>query len=121
MSSRELWVLSVPLALLGWVGLVVVTALLPFSAVAALIALPTLLLAITLTAAPIVWLVAQRLKLPGLGERPVVALRVAFWLGLWAAIAAGLRLFDAFSWLVAVTLAVIFGLIEGFLQQQSRL
>jgi hypothetical protein len=120
MSSRELWALSVPLAVLGWVGLAVVTAFLPFSPVAALIALPLLLLAVTFTAAPIIWLVAQRLKLPGPGERPVVALRVAFWLGLWAATAAGLQLFDAFSWLVAITLAVIFGLIEGFLQQQSQ-
>lgn len=118
MSSRELWALSVPLAVLGWVGLAVVTAFLPFSPVAALVALPLLLLAVTLTAAPIIWLVARRLRLPGPG-RPVIALRVAFWLGLWAATAAGLQLFDAFSWLVAITLAVIFGLIEGFLQQQS--
>ncbi len=55
-----------------------------------------------------------------MGERPAVALRVAFWFGLWATICIGLRVTDNFSGLIAITLAVIFGLVETFLQQGSR-
>ena len=120
MSPRGLWALSVSLALLGWAGLGMITALLPFSVAASILALPALLLAITMTAAPLIWTVAHRLGMPGPGERPTVALRVAFWLGLWVAISAGLRLFGAFSWLIAITVAVILGLVETFLQQWAR-
>jgi hypothetical protein len=120
MSSRVLWVLSVPLALLGWAGVILLTAMLPVSPVALIITVPVITLALAMTAAPPVWVVAHRLGLPAVGERPAVALRVAAWFGLWAAIGIGLRLLGAFSWLVAITLAVIFGLVEAFLQQWTR-
>lgn len=120
MSSRVLWVLSVPLALLGWAGVVLLTGALPVSPVSLIMTLPVLTLALVMTAAPLVWVVARRLGLPAVGERPAVALRVSTWLGLWVTICIGLRMMNAFSWLVAITLAVVFGLVEAFLQQWTR-
>lgn len=120
MSSRGLWLLSVPLALLGWAGVVFLTAALPVSQTAVLAVAPVLALALTMTAAPWVWLVGRRLRLPTVGERPVVALRVAMWFGLWIALCFGLRMMNAFSWLVAMTVGVAFGLLEAFLQQSAR-
>ncbi len=120
MSSRALWFTCVPLALLGWAGIVLLTALLPVSTATLAVVLPMLTLAATMTAAPLVWGISRRLKLPGLGERPVVALRVGFWCGLWITLCVGLHLAGWFSWLVAVTLAVIFGLVEAFLQQLTH-
>lgn len=120
MSSRVLWVVSVPLALLGWAGVIILTGALPVSPVSLSVTLPVLALALVMTAAPWVWVVARRLGLPAIGERPSVALRVSTWLGLWITICIGLRMINAFSWLVAITLAVVFGLVEAFLQQWSR-
>ncbi len=120
MSARTLWLLSVPLALVGWAGVVFLTAALPFSPTALIPVLPTLALAVTMSAAPWVWVIARRVGTPIVGERPAVALRVAMWIGLWAALCVGLRLMAAFSWWVAVTVGVIFGLIESFLQQSAR-
>lgn len=120
MSSRGLWLLSVPLALLGWAGVILLTGALPVSPVSLAVTLPVLALALAMTAAPWVWAVAHRLGLPALGERPGVALRASTWLGLWVTTCIGLRMMNAFSWLVAITLAVVFGLVEAFLQQWSR-
>ncbi|MGC8782505.1 MAG: hypothetical protein ACP5UQ_16715 [Anaerolineae bacterium] len=120
MSSRALWASSVALALFGWAGVIVLTAVLPFSPAALAAVLPTLTLALTMTAAPIVWVVAHRLHLPGAGERPGRALRIAFWFGLWGAICIGLRLLGLLNGLVAITLAVVFGLGETFVQQRTR-
>jgi hypothetical protein len=120
MSSRALWALSVPLALVGWAALIALTGVLSVSAVALAVVLPVLALAVTMTAAPVIWMVASRLGMPGAGERPVVALRIAFWFGLWATICIGLRLIGEFTGLIAITLAVIFGLTETFLQQWAR-
>jgi len=120
MSSRVLWILSVPLALLGWAGVIILTGALPVSPVSLSVTLPVLALALVMTAAPWVWVVARRLGLPAMGEHPGVALRVSTWLGLWVTICIGLRMLNAFSWLVAITLAVVFGLGEAFLQQWTR-
>lgn len=120
MSSRGLWLLSVPLALLGWAGVVFLTASLPVSAPALIAVAPTLALAVTMTMAPWVWAVGRRLRLPAVGERPAVALRVSGWFGLWITFCIGLRIMDAFSWLVAMTVVVVFGLLEAFLQQSAR-
>jgi hypothetical protein len=120
MSSRALWFTCVPLALLGWAGIVLLTGMLPVSTATLAVVLPALTLATTMTAAPLVWSISRRFRLPGLGERPVVALRIGFWFGLWITICAGLHVAGSFSWLVAVTLAVIFGLVEAFLQQPAR-
>ncbi len=120
MSARTLWLLSVPLALLGWAGVVFLTGALPFSLTGLILVLPMLALALTMTAAPWVWVAARRLRAPLVGEYPAVALRVAMWIGLWAAICIGLRLIAAFSWLAAITIGVIFGLMETFLQQSAR-
>jgi hypothetical protein len=111
---------SIALAVSGWAGVIVLTAALPFSPAALAAVLPMLILALTMTAAPAVWIVARRLRLPGAGERPGIALRIAFWFGLWAAICIGLRLLGILNGLIAITLAVIFGLGETFVQQWTR-
>ncbi len=120
MSSRALWMMSVPLALLGWAAIVFLTAVLPVSTATLAVVLPMVTLAATMTAAPLVWSISRHFRLPALGERPVVALRTALWFGLWITICVGLRVAGSFSWLVAITLAVIFGLVEAFLQQWAR-
>lgn len=120
MSSRALWFLSLALAVFGWAGVIGLTAALPFSPAALAAVLPMLTLALTMTAAPAVWVVARRLRLPGAGERPGQALRMAFWFGLWAAICIGLRLLGLLNGLIAITLAVVFGLGETFVQQWTR-
>ncbi|MEJ5200393.1 MAG: hypothetical protein WHX53_15845 [Anaerolineae bacterium] len=120
MSSRALWLLSIPLAVFGWAGVLILTAALPFSPAALAAVLPMLTLALTMTAAPAVWVVGRRLRLPGAGEQPASAMRIAFWFGLWAAICIGLRLLGVLNGLIAITLAVIFGLGETFVQQWTR-
>ncbi|MCX7671569.1 MAG: hypothetical protein N2439_16055 [Anaerolineae bacterium] len=120
MSARALWLLSLPLAVFGWAGVIVLTAALPFSPAALAAVLPMLTLALTMTIAPIVWVVGHRLRLPGAGERPASALRLAFWFGLWAALCIGLRLLGVLNGLIAITLAVVFGLGETFVQQWLR-
>jgi hypothetical protein len=120
MSSRGLWALSVPLALLGWIGLIFLTGVLSVSMATLAVVLPVLALALTMTVAPAIWVAASRLGMPVIGERPAVALRVALWFGLWATICIGLRVTGSFSGLIAITLAVIFGLVETFLQQWAR-
>jgi len=119
MSARGLWVLSVSLALAGWIGLILLTGVLPVSTAALIAVLPALTLALTMTVAPAIWVVASRRGWPGMGERPVIALRVAFWFGLWATICIDLHVTNNFSGLIAITLAVILGLVETFLQQWS--
>ncbi len=121
MSSRALWGLSVPLALLGWAGVLVFTyALSPWAPLAPVGLLPLLALAVTMTAAPITWLVARRFHVPAMGERPAVALRVSAWIGLWVAVCVGLRLYQSFSWAVVITIGVVLALLETFLQQTAR-
>jgi hypothetical protein len=120
MSSRGLWALSVPLALAGWIGLILLTGVLSVSTEALIVVLPVLALALTMTVAPAIWVVASRRGMPVMGERPAVALRVAFWFGLWATICIGLRVTGDLSGLIAITSAVIFGLVETFLQQWAR-
>ncbi len=120
MSSRALWLLSLPLAMLGWAGVIVLTAALPFSPAALAAVLPMLTLALTMTLAPVVWVVGRHLRLPGAGARPASALRIAFWFGLWAALCIGMRMLGMLNGLIALTLAVIFGLGETFVQQWMR-
>jgi hypothetical protein len=120
MSGRGLWLLSAPLALLGWAGVVFLTAALPVSATAMIVIAPALALALTATVAPWVWIIARRLRLPAIGRRPVAAFRVAAWFGLWVTLCVGLRILHAFSWLAAMTLLVVFGLLEAFFQQSAR-
>ncbi len=121
MSSRMLWAISLPLALLGWAGLVFVTgAMLPSSTAALIVVTALLALALTMTAAPLVWLVARRFAPTGVGGSPAVALRIAGWIGLWGAAVVGLRLARAFDWVVLLTLAAVLGLAETFLQQVER-
>ena len=116
-----LWAISIPLALLGWAGLVFATGALPPSQTGALIVVPVLLaLAMTMTAAPLVWLAARRFAPTGAGSSPAIALRIAGWIGLWGAVVVGLRLADAFDWVVVLTLAAVLGLVETFLQQVER-
>ncbi len=121
MSSRVLWIISLPLALLGWAGLVFATgAMLPSSTAALIVVTALLALALTMTAAPLVWLVARRFAPTGVGGSPAVALRIAGWIGLWGAAVVGLRLARAFDWVVLLTLAAVLGLAETFLQQVER-
>ena len=70
MSSRGLWALSVPLALAGWIGLILLTGVLSVSTAALVVVLPVLALALTMTVAPAIWVAASRLGWPGMGERP---------------------------------------------------
>jgi hypothetical protein len=85
-----------------------------------LVFLPLLILAVTMTAAPGVWVLARVLRLPGTGERPGLALRAAAWVGLWVAISVGLQLNGYFNWVPVLTLAVVLGLVEAFLLQTGR-
>ena len=117
MSSRALWALSIPLALVGWIGLFYFTGGVQPTGLALLGFVPLFLLALTMTLAPWVWAVAHRLGVPGLGERPALALRASFWVGLWSAMAVSLRLLQAFNWVIVITVAVVLVLLEGFLQQ----
>ncbi|MCX6032384.1 MAG: hypothetical protein NT169_24220 [Chloroflexi bacterium] len=121
MSSKMLWAISLPAAIIGWMVLLLTTgAVPPSSAVAWAIAAVLLTLAVTMTAAPLVWVIAHRLRLPGAGTSPAVALRIAAWIGLWAAMVVSLRLARAFDWVVVLTLAAVLGLAETFLQQVER-
>ena len=112
--------MSVPLALVSWMGVVLLTGALPVSWPALALVLPLLAVAVTLSVAPLIWLVARRFSLSGAGERSAIALRLAFWLGLWVTACVGLRIANVFSWLVAITFAAILSLIETFLQQSAR-
>ena len=68
MSSRGLWALSVPLALAGWIGLILLTGVLSVSTVALVVVLPVLALALTMTVAPAIWVAASRLGYAGHGR-----------------------------------------------------
>jgi hypothetical protein len=120
MSSRALWGLSIPSALLAWAGIVYFTGTLPPSPLAYALILPLLGLAVTMTLAPGVWLLARGLRLRGTGKRPALALRAATWLGLWSAICVGFQLHGVFSWVPALTLIVVLVLLETFLLQGSK-
>jgi hypothetical protein len=120
MSGRALWALSLPLALLAWVGILFFTGALPPTSTTEGAFLFLLALAMTMTSAPFVWLVARRLHISGAGERPALALRVGFWIGLWTAGCVGLRFAGFFNWAIALTFAAILGLLETFLQQVAR-
>ena len=100
MSPRGLWALSIPLALIGWAGVILFTYAVAPSMLALAGFLLLLGLASALTAAPLVWLVASGLHMPGTGERPALALRAGAWVGVWAATAAGLAYFGFFSWVL---------------------
>ncbi len=120
MSPRTFWMISLALILLGWLGLLYFTGGVPPSDWAALAVVPLLALAVTGTAAPLIWLAGRRLGAAVSGETPGAALRVSGWLGLWVAACLGLRLFAMFNWALALTLAVILGLAEGFVRQATR-
>jgi hypothetical protein len=121
MSSRALWAISLPLALLSWVGLLFATGALNPAFMAAVVGVALLLsLAVTGTTAPVIWIVARQLHLPAVGENPAVALRIAAWLGLWLGVIVALRLARLFDWVIVLTLAAVLGLAETFLQQLTR-
>jgi hypothetical protein len=121
MSPRALWAISLPLALLSWVGLLFATGALNPAFMAAVVVVALLLgLAVTGTTAPVVWVVARQLHLPAAGESPAVALRIAAWIGLWIAAVVALRLARGFDWVIVLTLAAVLGLAETFLQQIER-
>lgn len=120
MSPQGLWKLSLPLAVLGWAGLALVTAFLPPSTLGMALALPLLALALIFTAALLIWGVASRLRLGDVGQRPALALRLGTWIGLWLTAAAGLRLIGQLTAVVALGLAVGFGLVEFFLRGLAR-
>jgi hypothetical protein len=120
LSARALWILSIPLALLAWGAIIVFTGVMPPSPMARVILLPVLALAVTMTLAPVVWMLARGLRLPGMGERPAMALRSASWLGVWAATCAGLQMWRVFNWGLALAMAAILTLLESFLLQVNR-
>ncbi|OIO96487.1 MAG: hypothetical protein AUK03_03915 [Anaerolineae bacterium CG2_30_64_16] len=115
-----LWALCVPLALVAWVGIVYFTGAVPPNPFTQAVFLPLLWLAVMMTTAPLVWLIARRFRLAGTGERPALALRAGLWIGLWSAVCAGLQLWGVFNRVVALTLGVILVLLELFLQQMAR-
>lgn len=117
MTLRTFWAISLVLALLSWVGLLYFTGGVPPSDWAVIVASLILALAVAATSAPLIWLIARPLHLELIRKQPGAALRMGSWLGLWIAICTGLQLFKVFNWALALTLAVIFGLLEGFVQQ----
>jgi hypothetical protein len=106
--------------LAGWGGLAYYTAQIPPSESAIVLSLPILWLAVSSTVALPIWLVASRLRIPGTGQRPALALRMGAWVGLWAAACAALQFSGIFSWATGVALAVVVGLLESFLIQWGR-
>ena len=120
-TGRLLWIFCIPLALVAWGGLALFTGAVPPTARPAQFgALLILLFAVALSTAPLLWTLARRLRVPGLGERPLWCLRTAFWLGLWAAVAVGLRIFGVFEGLIVLAVGVCLGLLETFVQQTAR-
>jgi hypothetical protein len=117
MSGRTLWALSIPVALVGWAGLFFFTGGIRPTNLALLGFLPLLAITMTMTLAPWVWMVARRLNVRGVGELPSLALRSSLWVGIWTSLAVGSRMARMFNWVVAITVAVVFVLLEGFLQQ----
>jgi hypothetical protein len=120
MSTRRFWLAVLFIAAASWVGLAYYTGGIAPTDLAVVGFLPLLALAVTTSAAPLVWLAARRLRIAQIGEQPGVAVRVAGWIGGWCAICAGLMLFDAFNWVIALTLALVLGLVESFLQGLRR-
>lgn len=120
MTGRALWAISLPTAVLGWAGLVIVTWAVPPAPLAYAVVLPLLALAVTMTLAPLLWTVAGRYHWAGVGERPVLALRVAAWVGLWVAACVGLRLAGVLDGVIALALVVVLSLVEMFLRQVAR-
>jgi len=115
-----LWAISLPAAVLGWAGVVILTWAVPPTPLAYAAVLPLLALAVTMTLAPPVWTVASRYHWAGVGERPALALRVATWVGLWVAACVGLRLAGVLDGVIALALVVVLSLIERFLRQVAR-
>jgi hypothetical protein len=116
-AQRLIWIACAPLALLGWAALVLFTGQVPPSRSAYIVLVPLVAFAATFTAAPLVWSAARRLRLPGAGERPGLALRVAMWFGIWIAAAVAMMLAHVFSWAAMLTIAIVLGLLESFLLQ----
>jgi hypothetical protein len=96
------------------------TGALPPSGLGLALSLPLLLLAVAMTGTPLIWVVARRLRLPGTGEQPALALRAGAWLGLWAAACVGLQVARLLSWTIALTLAMVLVLLESFLLQKGK-
>ncbi|PKO20789.1 MAG: hypothetical protein CVU38_18250 [Chloroflexi bacterium HGW-Chloroflexi-1] len=115
-----LWVLCLPLAPVAWVGIVYFTGAVPPNQFTQVLFLTLLCFAVTMTTAPLVWLIARRLRISGTGDRPALALRAGFWIGLWSAVCVGLRLWGALNRVFVLTLGVILVLVEAFLQQVAR-
>ncbi len=120
MSARVLAAITVPLALLSWGAVALFTAAVPPSLPAYAVLLPLGGLAVTMTAALPVWLLAHAFHMPGTGDRPALAFRVAAWIGLWAVICVVLQLAGLPVWGAALALAVVLGLLETFLLQGWR-
>lgn len=119
MSPRVLWMMTLPLAFLGWVAVALFTAAAPPSLVAYFVVLPLVALALTMTTAGPIWLLARAWHLPGTGQRPVLALRAAAWLGVWAVLVLALRLAGFPVLIPAAGLAVALALFEVFLLRAS--
>lgn len=120
MSARTLWTISILFALLGWAAVLALTAMVPPSWEASVALMPLLAVAVTMTLAPLVWLAGRWLRLPGVGQRPALALRSAAWIGLWTGICVLLQFNRLFSWLLGATLAVVMALFEGYLRQTGH-
>jgi hypothetical protein len=116
-SARIFWLVSSLSALVAWAGIFYLTGAFPPTPPAELVFLALVAVAVAMTSAPLVWVLARRLKVAGTGERPALALRVGAWIGLWAAICVGLRLVGSLNAVIALTLAVILALLEAFLRQ----
>ncbi len=119
MSPRVLSIMALPLAVLGWAAVLLFTAAAPPSLAAYVIVLPLTALAVTMTVAVPLWLVARALHVPGTGQRPALALRAAAWVGLWSALVVALRLASFPVLGPAAGLAVVLGLFETFLLQAN--
>lgn len=120
MRTRVLWSITVLFALLAWLGLALFTAAVPPSPLAWAIALPLGGIAVAMSLALPVWLVARALRVPGTGERRLLALRAAAWAGVWAMVCGALQLAGVLVWGAAVGLAAVLALLETYLLQTRR-
>lgn len=120
MSPHALWATTLPLALFSWAGVVLFSAAVPPSLPAVIVLLLLCALAVTMTAALPIWLLAHALGIRGTGQRPVLALRAAGWVGLWAVICLALQLAGFLIWGAAIGLAVVLAMFEAFLLQPER-
>jgi len=116
-SSRQLGVLAVVVALLSWAGLGYVIATQPPTALTAGLVFPLLFLAVgSVATLPLSWL---RRRLVQEAEATVV-LREGGLAGLYVTLIAGLQLARMLDAIVGLVLAAIFVLFEAFLLQRPE-